>query len=290
MSKSTVEATGTFTLPEKKVRVMPILRKGGWLPDDHDGRFMYTNTSARYCVPINAKTRQLIDPLTPEEREYFERPGVLGMKEGDLSIYKKKGENFWHTFEVKLNKNGALLDLSDPAQYLQYKVLLSNSNKIAPSFETRFDRATRRFMLVDQEHEAKENVRKADLMQSVWMEFGAIKSDDNKLRHVLKQYSQKPVARSIKHEFLVTEVTKIIEQNPNRFIEIITDDKFDMKCFIEDAVDAGAIVKPKRNRYAYAGEVDDLYSLDQIIEDLDPKGVNQDKYLLIKKRIEESKI
>jgi len=278
----------TFTLPNKTVMVMPIIRKGSWLPEGHDGEFMYTGTTLRLTVPIHGVTGQLIDPLTEEERIFFEQPSVLSMNPGDLSIYKKGRDNYWAKFEVKLTKDGLELDLSNPIQYLQYKVLLVNTDLIAKSFEDRFAGGGKRFMLVDKDYEVKTKVDNANLMQSVWMEFGAIKNSTNKLRNVLKICTEKALSKNVKLEFLIAEVTKIIEEDPNKFISVITDDNFEMRSFIEDAIEVGAIVKPAKNRYAFAGEPDEVYTIDQLITELDPEGINQDKYFKIKTQIEES--
>lgn len=289
MSKETVEAqTSTFQLPNKVVKVMPVVRKGSWLPEGHDGEFLYTGAAITLSVPVNGTTGQLIDPLTAEEREYFEQPSVLSMKAGDLSIYRNKKENYWGRFYVKVDKDGLELDLSDPIQYLQYKVLKMNTDLVAPSFDDRF-KGTPKFMLVDKDYQVQAKVAETNLMESVWMEFGAIKNSPNKLKNVLRMFHDKPVGKA-KHEFLIAEVKKIIDEDPNKFINIITDKNFEMKAFVEDALEVGAIVKPSKNRYTFAGEPEEVYTLDQMIDELDPNGANQDRYLKIRTQIDESRI
>lgn len=288
MAKAKVEeATAKqFTLPHKTVRVLPVLRDGSWLPEGHDGEFLYTGASYRIPVPMSRQTGKLINPLNEEETAHLE--DLMSMNKGGLSIYKPKKENFWARFEVKITKDGLVLDLQDPEQYIAYKVLLVNSELVAPSFEKRYSRGGYKFMLVDEDHEIQSELSKADLMESVWMEFGAIRNSDNKLKNVLRMYHDRPVSKSSKSDFLITEVKKIIDNDPNGFIRILTDENFEMKCFIEDALVAGAITKPAKNRYTFTGTPEEVYTLDQLITELDPNGVNQDKYLLIKTQIEES--
>lgn len=282
-----MEKKTTFTLPNRIVNVVPIIRQNSWLPRDHDGQFMFTGTAMRLTVPNNAQTGQMVNPLTAEEQAGLEK--ILAKNEGDLSIYKPRKENFWSLYEVVVNKDGLTLNLSDPDQYIQYKVLMANKELVADSFENRHSVPSAKWMLVDQDFQIKSEAKEADLMQSVWMEFGAIKNDDNKLRNVLKIYSNKQVPKNAKRDFLITEVKKVIEENPNRFIEVITDEYFTMRCFVEDAIEVGAIVKTGRNKYALAGEPDDVYTIKQIMEELNPEGTNQDMYFKIKTQIDESK-
>ena len=116
----------TFTLPNKKVLVVPVRRKGRWLPDNHEASFLFKHSYFQVVVPKDGKTGELRDPLTPEERAYFEnKASGLALNSGDLSTLKKD-DNFWTNFRVKLDKNVLQLDLSKPMDYLRYKVLLVN--------------------------------------------------------------------------------------------------------------------------------------------------------------------
>jgi hypothetical protein len=283
----TMEKNDTFSLPNRKVKVLPIIRRSSWLGKGHDGEFMFTGTSMPLSIPRNGQTGQLMNPLTDDEALFLEKK--LAKKEGDLSIYKAPKENFWSRYYVKLDKDETLLDLSDPDQYIRYKVLLTNKELIAPSFEDRLNIPSARWMMVDVDHEVATEAREAELMQSVWMEFGAIQNSHNKMRNVLKIYSEKSVPKNAKTDFLKAEVKKVVELNPNKFIQIIKDDNFDMRCFIEDALEVGAIAKTGKNKYAIAGEPDDVYSITQIITELDPNGINSDMYMKIKSQIEGSK-
>jgi len=282
-----LEKKSTFTLPDKKVKVMPVIRQGAWLPKGHDGEFMFTGTTAPISVPLNARTGTLVNPLTEEEQSYLET--ALAKSEGALSIYKPKKENFWTNLYIKLDKEGTVLDLTDPNQYITYKVLKSNKELIAPSFEERYSVPSSRWMLVDVDHEIQVAAKQADLMQSVWMEFGAMKNNVSKLRNILKIHTNKQIPKNAKHDFLISEVKKIVEDTPNAFIRIIQDENFDMRCFIEDAIEVGAVIKIARNKYTIAGEPDDVFTIKQIIEELDPNGINAESYIKIKTQIEKSK-
>jgi len=107
----------TFTLPSnKKVLVVPVRRKGKWLSTDHEANFLFKHSYFSVVVPRNQTTGAFTDPLTPEERAYFESPASgLALGANDLSIYNKE-KNYWADFRVKLDKNVLILDLSEPLE------------------------------------------------------------------------------------------------------------------------------------------------------------------------------
>ena len=84
-------------LINKKVKVVPVPRNGGWLPEDHDGAFMYTGCFLETCLPVDSRRKQLVQILTRDEQEFFETE--LFLKPGDLSIYKKV-DNFWQVIKL----------------------------------------------------------------------------------------------------------------------------------------------------------------------------------------------
>jgi hypothetical protein len=116
-----------------------------------------------------------------------------------------------------------------------------------------------------------------------------MKNNVSKLRNILKIHTNKQIPKNAKHDFLISEVKKIVEDTPNAFIRIIQDENFDMRCFIEDAIEVGAVIKIARNKYTIAGEPDDVFTIKQIIEELDPNGINAESYIKIKTQIEKSK-
>jgi len=143
--ETTVVKKSTFTLPEKKVLVVPVRRKGRWLPDNHEASFLFKHSYFQVVVPKDGRNGELKDPLTKEERDYFEsKASGLALEKGDLSTLKREN-NYWSNFRVKLDKNVLQLDLSNAMDYLRYKVLAVNTEIIAPSAEDKYAKGTYRF-------------------------------------------------------------------------------------------------------------------------------------------------
>ena len=80
----------------------------------------------------------------------------MGLEYNALSIYKKV-DNYWENNMVRLTKQDNILDLSDPEQYIKYKILLANKNFIAPSLEilTDYPKATYQFVIIAEGEETK---------------------------------------------------------------------------------------------------------------------------------------
>ena len=147
-------------LIDKKVKLEPITRQGKWLPPGHDGHFMYTGAKMNVCVPHNLSSKSLEDPLRDlSEEQVAELAERLSMKPEDFNVYKKK-DNYWLNFEFYVDRAGLTIDLSNPVDFLKYKVCLTNKELIAPSWEERFNRGTYRFAIVDEEHEVEKAVVK----------------------------------------------------------------------------------------------------------------------------------
>lgn len=234
-------------LKNEKVTVTPIVRRGNWLPKGHDGEFMFTGAKQRFCVP-RLPNGALIDPLNDDERAYFESTeGGLSLKPGDLSVYKKEG-NYWEKLEIVLDKNGLTLDLSNPMDYIKFAVLRCNKHVIAPNLSEALNKASYKFALVREEEKHAKKVKAADKNKIAWMEFGKISDSPDKMSKFLKVYG-KQVAKNTKKDFLIGQISDIIDSDINGFIDTITDSQYEIKCFIQECLDKGVIVRVGKTNY-----------------------------------------
>jgi len=253
-----------FHLPNKKIHIKPIIKKGKWLSEEHSGNFMYDNTTAIITVPINAQTGQLVDPLTKEEREFFENKKVSGMdfKEGDLNIHKKTNQltgefNHWTLFEYRIHKNQGVLDdasvldtldLSNPVDYLKYKVLLANGlpgGSVSPSWDKRFDQGTYRLSLMDAAVEDDISANKADKLGKAWGYYTSIQNSRVKMHELVSVYwleNRKAIKPedNANIEWLKKEISKIINENLDGFINLI-ESNYEEKLLIHTALKCGAL-------------------------------------------------
>lgn len=246
-------------LKNEKVKLVPITdRKGGWLPEGHDGKFMYTGTKRYLCVP--KVQGGLLDPLTEDERNYFESPeSGMGLKKGDLSIYKKSNsktgeKNYWEDFYVIIDKNGLELDLSKPIDYIKLKVAVLNAD-VAPSYKERKDKGSYKFYVMKNDEEAEIKSVKADVLKTAWKEYGKIEDSTERMRNFLLVYYiekndvNKKVAKNTKAEQLKAWISDIIENDVNTFVKVITDENFSIKAFINECMENGLIQREGKTAY-----------------------------------------
>jgi len=242
-------------LENRKVILKPIVKPGGMNPTGHDGEFMYTGTQIQFVLPYNVRKGRLESILSPEVQEFFEKE-----LDTDLNIHKKT-DNFWFNFRInirkddKLMQNGLVLDLSDPIDNLRYK-LLKIQPAVAASWSDRFKRGEYRFALVDENELDEGRAKIADRKKEAYMFLGKVEGSKKKMVDFLRVYGKHP-QKDATLEFLKGEIDKIIEEPKelDQMLKVIKDPDYEMKLFLEDAVDAGAITKKSRKYYLPGGDL-----------------------------------
>ena len=98
---------------------------------------MAENATKTFVVPV-LSSGAFVNVLTDEEKAFLEE--AMGLEYNALSIYKKPlSENFWSDSNeggisrVRLLKQDNYFNLSNPEDYIRYKILLANKDFIAPS-------------------------------------------------------------------------------------------------------------------------------------------------------------
>ncbi len=96
---------------------------------------MAENASRTYTVP-RLSSGGFVNVLTNDEKAFLE--AELQLEFNALSVHRKQ-DNFWDDSNdrgisrVRLLKQDTILDLSNPEDYIRYKILLANKDYIAPS-------------------------------------------------------------------------------------------------------------------------------------------------------------
>jgi hypothetical protein len=304
--KAEVKTTKGFSLPQTKVHVKPILRSGRWLPDGHSGSFMYDHTSIGIQVPLDRYTGKLKNPLTKEEQTFFENEAGLDLQQGDLNPFKKK-DNFWQDLRVFVRKSDAIvtdktilltLDLSNPMDYLHYKVLMINTQPdggiVAPDWDNRFSSGTYRIALVHEGEQHHEKARKADKMQKVYKYLSKIDGSKDSMYDFLTIYyletakSKRPSEDS-DSEFYRSEIQDLIDTDLDSVIKIIDDaDNYDFKLMIHRGLKLNILKMNHGNKIETADGIPMGNGLTQTIQWLKDDR-HQDELLRLQNQIELSK-
>ena len=203
-----------------------------------------------FCVPVLRSTGNYKNILTNDEKEFLEE--ALGLDFNALSVYKKEN-NYWDNYRVTIHnaKEGLHLNLADPEDYIKYKVLLANTELVAPSIKERIERpkATYQFELVREDEETDLENAKMDATMQSYKEFGKIDSDLDTMRVLVEILDSRPYAANNKADFFRSRINALIQADPKTFLRQITDPLLHTKVLIRRGTELGVLTK--RGDYYY---------------------------------------
>lgn len=237
-------------LRNEKITVRYISKQRGMITNPKHVFYggMGENSKRVFTVPILSSTRTYKNILTDEEKAFLEE--YMGLEYNDLSIYKKVN-NYWSGYKVELTKYDTILHLSNPDDYIKYKVLLANSDLIAPSLEVlqNTPKATYQFVLVSEEDEAQGMNKQLSYNQRAYVKFGEYQKDPDTLKLIIETIDGRPIADNTKLDFLQAKIGEIILNDAKLFCKIAEDPYLKTKVLIRRAHNAGILVK--RGTYYY---------------------------------------
>lgn len=206
---------------------------------------MAETTTRAFTVP-RLSNGSFKNVLTNTEKECLER--VMGLEVNALSIYKDTN-NYWDDSNPKgfgkvvLHKQDNYLDLSIPSDYIKYKVLLANKDQIAASMQELEDRpkATYQFVIISENAEASNSMKRVDATKNCWKEFGKIEDDVDTLRTVIELVERRPLATKTKLDFLQAKISEHIDSDPRKMLAMFKDEYLPAKVLIKKGVEKGLI-------------------------------------------------
>lgn len=256
MGENTTEKTdkkiNTFTLPDEKIVVKHIGRKRGMAAGEHitqdhviAGGMLNTATK-KFQAPLK-RNGSIANILTKDEKEVLEKETGL-----DLSIYG----NYWKEAFVTLRKEDNVFDLSNPIDYMSYKILLSlKDSLIAENWKSRKNRLTYEFVITREDEELKETKKKYDSKKEAFKLYGKIEDDKSQLLGVLKLLENKPISANSSMDWLQTKVESIIDETPTKFVDLIKNKSFYTMLLVNKGIDAGVVVR-SGNKYSTVDGLD----------------------------------
>lgn len=214
---------------------------------------MAENATRTFVVP-KLSSGHYVNVLTDVEKAFLE--DLMGLEYNALSVYKKK-DNFWDDdnpyglSKVRLTKQDNYLDLSNPEDYIRYKILLANKDSIAPSLQALQDapKATYQFVIIAEGEENKKAKDNMSTTMKCYKEYGKIESDTDTLRVIVETIESKPLAPATKLEFLQTRINNLIQADSKLFLKVITDPLLSTKVLIKRSIEAGLIANRGNHLY-----------------------------------------
>ena len=245
----------TSCLRNEKIKVKFIERNNG-LPSNHVLSGGMAEGSKITLVVPRLNTGTFVNVLTDSEKSFLEE--YMGLEYNALSIYKKPDdENFWNDAnanginKVVLIKGDNYFDLSNPQDYIKYKILLANKNIICPSLTTLKEtpKATYRFVIIAEGEESKQAKTNMNNTMRCYKEYGKIEENIDLLRMIVETIDGRPTAPSVKLEFLQNKCNTLIQNDPKKFLSVITDPLLSTKSLIKLSIENGSIAN--RGNYLY---------------------------------------
>ena len=214
---------------------------------------MAEGATRTYCVPTQRNGNK-VNILTNSEKAFFE--DLFGLEPGAMNSTKKV-DNYWDDVEVTLGKYGNILDLSDPYDYIKYKVLIANKSRICPSLKELRDHklATYDYYICSHDDEINEASAKMSITMKCYKEYGKIEDDRDTMRVIIETIDGSAVAADAKAGLLQTKINDIIQRDPKLFYATITDEMLPYKVMVRRGIDCGIIITRGKDLYLRDGSV-----------------------------------
>lgn len=242
-------------LRNEKIIIRHIPKESGMVTNPKHVLFggMAENAVRTFVVP-RLTSGMFVNILTDSEKSFLEE--VMGLEYNALSVYKKV-DNFWDDSnengisKVRLTKQDNYLNLADPEDYIRYKILLANKDFIAPSLQALQDtpKVTYQFVIIEEGEESKAAKSSMSNTMKCYKEYGKIEEDADTLKVIVETIDGRPLAPTVKLEFLQSKINTLIQADPKLFLRVITDPLLSTKVLIKKAVEGGIIAK--RGNYLY---------------------------------------
>ena len=254
-------------LRNEKIIVRKLPRKTGLVQDSNHimGDGMHENAFRIYCVPKLQKSNNFVNVLTNEEKDCLEE--AMGLEKNALSIYKQPAEkNFWSNANpaglssVTLKKRDNVFNLANPTDYISYKILLANKDKICPSMEEWQERPkeTYEYVIIHEGQENKISQNNTDATIQAVMKLGKVSEDKEVLQLIVETMMGKKYAENTSAEWLQTQALDLIKSNAKNaklFLNIVNDDYLDNKVLIRKAINKGVVANRGNFLYIKDGNI-----------------------------------
>jgi len=248
LKEQPVKKSDSFTLPNEKIRIEFVPRERGMVKNKN--HVMYGGMlegSKRELVPKKSRnTFKYIPILDTEEMDYLEN--VMGLEKGALNFYKPEN-NYWDSISITLLKEGIDLDLSNPVHYIQYKIAISYDSIVAPSLADLKvkNKWTYMFVVIRKGERDAGKAEQFDIKKEAYTIAAKLETNMENVKEFLYLYGVN-LSRDVSIRWLKGKLGEIVEDNPQKVIDIYSSKDYSARALIAKGVLSG-VIKEVNGRY-----------------------------------------
>lgn len=240
---------------------------------------LFSQCSRIFSAPLDAQVRKqgyVKTGLSKEEQTKLEKE--LALEKGTLN----PNSEYWTTFSIKLNGEDRILDLSNPNDYLDYKILQVNKRFVADGIKESRTNPQSLFVLINEESEAIQKNTKRQDKADAYVKYSELTPIE--MRKVLFLIGQK--ADNTSDEIVKEKVGDLIESDPTKFLKLFEDKDFETRVFLHQ-LKAYRILYVNRGQWYYN---DTLLGIDEATTVEFVKNINnQELVILLKQALADKK-
>lgn len=192
-----------------------------------------------------------IPPLDKEEIAYFAE--LYNMDPKLFEVRNSHPDNFWRGKRVKIGKEGLVLNLNVPEDYINDKILMTNQGVIAPNINVSKKKATYNYVRMSESIEKESNLKSVNSKLEAYKNLAKIESDKFKMAYVAKVLSGKNSPITTELNTYKAQVGLLLEDKIELFNKTIGDKYFNEKVFIHKGLML-SVLSFRNGDFAYQGK------------------------------------
>lgn len=222
-----------FTIPNKKIKVISLGK------NTFSGFSGYPRTIKVYSTEMGKGGVYKTGLSESEIEELKKLPEFKDVDFNSKPINKKLG-NFWSELEIRLDtKKGNEVDLSDPINFVKYKVMLASS-KFCNSPLEKLKWPSAEWMIIDEEETAKVEAVQIDAELEASELFYSLSEEDRK--GLVKLFGKTKVEKATP-ALIKTTLFKEMKKDPKKFMKMATDKSLKTRILLEELLTNKIITK-----------------------------------------------
>lgn len=202
--------------------------------------------------------------------------------------FHKSCREYWIDLRVKVYSEGKVLNISKDEKgnplniedYLIYK--WAKRHKLVANDKEEMERdSLKQFYIRDPEIEEKRQNKTVKTKRDAYKEFTKIAEKPDKMKMLIQVLSDADVD-SMSPTQIENYIEELIEDNPSRFVKVVTDKSLEMKAFLVKLISANIIRKIGNSIYFGEEKLGD--TMDDTVTYLNDKK-NSETYLMLKEKL-----